>query len=252
MVPEVSVDSQWFRTIRAHRNCTCMPTPARFPAEFLIEKSLTELNTYAEVFAARITSAFANLEMEANAVTDRAYSEWSTTAGPDCDPFRAQESAYFEGVGYYEAVDSVRQGLFNLILAGLFHLFEQQVITLLDREVPPPPTPPSTNNTLLRVKQTLLPLGLDITTFASYSKLDELRLVANTVKHGDGFSASELLSRAPHLFEEHIVDGSSLPLRPLFGEGLRLTEAHFSSYKNSLEAFWHELATTLVPILYPG
>jgi hypothetical protein len=35
-------------------------------------------------------------------------------------------------------------------------------------------------------------VGIEITTFSSWAKVDELRLLANTVKHAEGDSAHEL------------------------------------------------------------
>jgi len=76
--------------------------------------------------------------------------------------------------------------------------------------------------------------------FNRWSTLEELRLVANTIKHGDGGSADQLKKQHPALFTDPqdptgVLHG--LPMRPLVGQGLPLTEDHFTTYKNCLDQF---------------
>ena len=78
--------------------------------------------------------------------------------------------------------------------------------------------------------------------------------MANTVKHGDGQSSDELKVLSPDLFKDPndpLPLLGNLPLRPLVGEGLRLTGDHFSTYKTCVEQFWNELTAALLPISCP-
>jgi hypothetical protein len=101
----------------------------------------------------------------------------------------------------------------------------------------------------------MLERGVDLTKFNPWTKLDELRLVANAVKHGDGCSAKKLKRHRPKLFEDPLdlpefAFSSSPPIRPLVGEGMWLTEHDFNDYANALRGFWHELETHL-PVFDP-
>jgi hypothetical protein len=53
-----------------------------------------------------------------------------TPASSDDDPSWIAEMAYDQGVDFYLATDAIRQGVFNLMVAGLFHLFEQQAVAM--------------------------------------------------------------------------------------------------------------------------
>ena len=101
----------------------------------------------------------------------------------------------------------------------------------------------------------MLERGVDLTKFNHWTKLDDLRLVANAVKHGDGVSAEKLKGRRPELFESPLdlprfASASSPPIRPLVGEGMWLTEDDFNDYANTLKGFWHELEPHL-PVFDP-
>jgi hypothetical protein len=86
-------------------------------------------------------------------------------------------------------------------------------------------------------------LGLDLETLLEWPKIDELRLVANAVKHAKGKSEAELRLKRPDLFEHPIRAEMSLsgvptreePLRlPLAGDGLFITEAVFAEYATAV------------------
>jgi hypothetical protein len=105
-----------------------------------------------------------------------------------------------------------------------------------------------------QLQQLLLGLGVITATFKTWTAVDELRLVANTVKQGAGRSAEELGRLNLSLFQERSREHFpnlhvTTPIRPLVGEGLRLTEEHFKNYSAALKGFWEEL-TERLPLLF--
>ena len=142
--------------------------------------------------------------------------------------------------------DAVRQGIVNLMVAGIFHLLEQQAqyLSTYVLSYPMPPPDPAGGfkqlRTLLRSR-----FSIDIESFNCWPTLNELRLVANTIKHGGGNSAEELRQLNPDLFKYLGDSLPDLPIRPLVGEGLRLTANHFTDYKTCVEQFWDELTLAL-------
>jgi hypothetical protein len=141
------------------------------------------------------------------------------------------------------------------MIAGLFHLLEQQAQYLATRVFPERPIQPDKSGGLNQLELMLnAKYGINFESFQCWPKLKELNLVANTVKHGDGRSSEGLKSLNPDLFRDpldtfpHI---SMLPLRPLVGEGLRMTVDHFNNYKRGIEEFWEELTTALLPVFCP-
>jgi len=227
----------------------------RFQAEFFIRQSVEELNNYAKVYHERIATAFDDLEAEAKRIQDEAYANHPDMHNPDADPARSAEWAYFKGVDYYIAVDAVRQGVVNLIIAGMFHLFEQQAQFLARRILSERGAKPTSEYGLDQLKGLLRQnFSIEVSKFNSWQMLNQLQLVANVVKHGDGRSAEKLRTTAPDVFK----DPSGLPdivgvglLRPIVGEGLRLTADHFDAYKCSVDKFWEELTLALLPHFCP-
>ena len=230
----------------------------RFRQEYFIRQNIDELQSYATVFAQRISKAFDNLESEAEDLQASEYKRISASwEAPDEDDSAIAEKAYFAGVDFYIMTDAIRVGIINLMVAGLYHLFEQHAAVLADRELPPPVSPPKSPYPGERLHNVVQGLGVDITTFRTWQQLNELRLIANTVKHGDGKSAEDLRQIMPHLFERFpsLIDPAfavQLPLRPLVGEGIYLTEDHFNTYKKCLDEFWTELADALASVFCPG
>ena len=201
-------------------------------------------------FYDRIARAFENLELEAARIEKAEYARLNRSdVGEYGDESHIAEAAYFKGVDFCIATDAVRQGVVNLLVAGIFHLFEQQTRSL-SREMSLPALLPNSLYPWEQLKKVLADKGVDVSQFRSAALLEELHLVANVVKHGDGPSAERLRVLKPELFEDKhsIFRKIRRPLRPLVGEGLRLTEDHFKAYEACLEAFWNELTEALLPI----
>jgi len=148
---------------------------------------------------------------------------------------------YFTSVGVYSV--------------GLFHLFEQHFADLplrIHREIN------GYKNEFKRekiVKNWLKSnLSVDVETFTAWPVICELKLVANTIKHAEGKSATDLRSRCPDLFihpaEREREDAHTMPIqsrvrKPLFGEDLYLTTDDFSRYVDGIISFWSELSTEM-------
>ncbi|KOR07535.1 hypothetical protein, partial [Burkholderia cenocepacia] len=96
--------------------------------------------------------------------------------------------------------------------------------------------------------------GLDISQFSTWSHIDQLRVVANTVKHADGDSADILKAQRPEFFDATRGNGqlAAMPFRvtrsvyrPMSGEDLYLNVADIKAYGAATIKFWDELADGL-------
>jgi hypothetical protein len=141
------------------------------------------------------------------------------------------------------------------MIAGLFHLLEQQAQYLAARILSNPIIQPDGSGGFQQLKSLLArEFRINTESFRCWHQLNELHLVANTVKHGDGRSSDKLKALNPALFKDPndpLPQFYGLPLRPLVGEGLRLTSDHFNAYKACVENFWSELTDALLPIFCP-
>jgi hypothetical protein len=125
------------------------------------------------------------------------------TSQPAPEDFDGDLSGFAEdgndyAIAWYLMMRSLRQTMLNLLATGLYHLAEQQ-LAMLCRDggfTMPAPRDTKLEGVARWYQQNL---RLDLEGLQEYALLDELRLVANTVKHGKGVfkrSTDETPSRA--------------------------------------------------------
>ena len=183
----------------------------------------------------------------------------SLPADDEIDMGAVAEWATEYGIQYYETMSGVRQGILNLLAVGLHHLFEQQQLFFLRRELA------RDDKGALRVSELerrLAARGIDCRSFRCAAKLYELRKAANAIKHGAGPAAMELAALRPDLFEHPVLashaqamgDGSgsgpaAMPVpslfAPLAGDDLYVTERDLSDWCTAVIGYWEELSTML-------
>ncbi len=212
-----------------------------------------QIRALIEVLEARLLPTFANVEEEANTKAEKEYERLGSlpATGDNTDPAELAERASDVGQAHYEMMVGLRQGLLNTFAVVLFHIYEQHVMVFHRREVL---QPAEENNAKLyqqRIFQERLQnLGVDIKTFTAWATLEELKLVANTVKHADGESAAKLRSIRPDIFEPPKFVGLSFgPMSdvftPLSGDDLYVSSSDLSRYATAVIAFWEELFDAL-------
>lgn len=207
----------------------------------------------------RLVPTFANIEDEAEKVANK---EWERLSASYCDPdgnadpFDYAERSQEAGIDHYMMLSSVKQSLLNISATTLYHLYEQQVIFFLRKAI----LHPSQENDQELMKPSefgkrLFAENIDITKFRCWSKIDELRLVANTVKHGEGGSAQQLRSIRPDLFNDPSIKDlwpDAKPginfYMPLAGEDLFVTIDDIGNYKDSLVEFWETAISEMIKV----
>lgn len=226
-----------------------------FWTRYFRSEFIPHLRALVEALEKRMLPAFSDIEVEAQAVTDEAWNAFMSAPGTgDEDHAYFAEAAEQAGVSHYMLLRGIRQGTINLFAAALFHAFEQQIILFLRRQVLD--LRDENDPKLFKINELrtrLSTLGIDITMFPSWATIDELRYVANTVKHAEGSSARKLHSLRPALFENpDVVDfgirfgrGSPSVFLPLLGEDLYVSLADIQQYRDSLIRFWEELGEAM-------
>jgi hypothetical protein len=137
----------------------------------------------------------------------------------------------------------------------LHHLFEQQVISFCRYELLNPKKDDADKTfdwekAIERIKKSV---HIDCRDFSSYAKVEELRHVANAVKHADGPSANQIRARRPEMFlhpalrnDEQIISPTHLPIyMPLAGQDLFVTDTDLKEYFDATKAFWKEMMKPL-------
>ena len=215
---------------------------------------------FREYFFQDVLPAFADLNARAEQVAHDYYNRiGAQPAGEyEIDMADVAEDAQQQSYDWWEMMTSLRQTMLNLTAAGLFHLIEQQLATLsrdgLFEE--------SVRDTKLGVVQMWYrdQFGIDVAAMPSWGTINEMRLVANTVKYGEGGSSESLRALRPELFTDPTYaeflrqEGLGLDERvsrerltaPLSGEDFFVTEEILRGYTERAEAFFDEIAAELV------
>ena len=166
-----------------------------------------------------------------------------------CDDDSLAELAIDHYAECYGTLSGVRQGVLNLLAVGLYHLFEQQQLLLLQTLTK------DENKSPRSVEECLAECGIESQKFACANKLYELKVAANTIKHGKGGASGKLASLRPDLFQNPAFSESGYGedqdyaksvavdsfFAPLTGD-LYVSEGDLSEWCNATKAYWEELA----------
>lgn len=214
------------------------------------------IRAFREYIFRDVVPQFANLNERATQIGNEYYEMMvSQPAGNDCDGDVSgfAEDAQDQAIGWYEMMRSLRQAMLNMLAAGLFHLTEQQFASLC-HDGGFMVSPPTDTNIDKVARWYRVHLRLDVKTLPTWSLIDEFRLLAHTVKHGEGSSSSQLKVKRPELFCDPSLT-SVLPeidfrdyflnktvAVPLAGEDVFVTEDWLKRYAEGVESFFCEIA----------
>lgn len=219
-----------------------MITNGGFWYDYFQEAFIKQISNFYEVIENRIIPTFDHIEEEAQKVENDEWERICTSPGdPDKDLGDFVDKVRDLGIEYYRILYGIKQAFLNVTAASLYHLFEQQLSFFLRHEFLP---------SSARVKGELInDKKLKEYIFSYYPEMDELRLVANVVKHAEGGSAEDLRKIRPDLFSNpdfkeifpHIQNYEIKNLYlPLAGEDFYIRMPDIKKYKDLLIQFWEE------------
>jgi hypothetical protein len=212
---------------------------------------------FREYIFSDVLAAFGNLSERADKIANDYYNHiGAQPAGEDDDIDMADvaDDANEKSLDWYQMMTSLRQTMLNLLASGLFHLAEQQLAKLCRDGGFRAPPPKDTKFGVVE-EWYAANLRLDWKTLPSFKTMDELRHVANAVKHGEGSSTRRLRTLRPELFndpdyaeiyaeyEKHGIEQTLGPVfAPLSGEDLFVSETLLREYAEGVESFFGEIA----------
>ena len=213
-----------------------------------------ELKAIVDILEKRLLPSFEEnkIEEESKRIGDKVCDQFMSMPGTgEEDPSYFAEKAENAGNSHYILMNGIRQGMLNLFAATLFHAFEQQIMVFHRKNV----LCQSEENDPKLFKWPvfqcrLKKYGINIKEFPSWAKINELRLVANTVKHAEGESSQQLRQERPEMFKnpdlsgfsQFISDPALHVFQPLVGDGLYVSLQDIKEYRYHLVRFWQELA----------
>jgi hypothetical protein len=197
---------------------------------------IDEIQTLGPLARDRFLAKLRDIDAEADEVYREACRRWMSRPGTgDEDPSDGEESAQAAAQERYNALFSLRHAALNLLAAWLYHLFEQQVQSYEKR-----------NSYSGERYAKLFPLEAG-------SKVEELRLVANAVKHGDRLSrgydetsVEKLRAIRSDMFEHPYLAKKGIKFvstttTPFAGDGLYVSEEDLIAYEQAIVSLWEEV-----------
>lgn len=207
--------------------------------DFYIHQGKINLAAYVKGVTERLMPLYSDIEREAQKAEDDFWQHaMNISSTGESDPSDYVDAAVDKGVEVYKQLSYGKRQLFNLVAAGLYHIWENEVKALFLATVGQ--RVPNSKEIIQKANFKILTLllamfGYDLKAEPHYVKMDELRLVANTVKHGSGVSYDKLLQKRPDLFNTELGMLDPTP------DTLEVNQDHFSEFADAINEFWNKL-----------
>jgi hypothetical protein len=194
----------------------------------------------------RTIAVFSSIEEEATQHSQQLYENYS--GSENTDPAQVAEWAEMEGFEKYEALTLMRTNHLLMTFTMLYHLWEQQLINFTLHELSRYLTFGKKRADFPDIQMIFKLHGIDIDKTKSWTKIRELKFLANTIKHGDGNSADKLRKIRPDFFTWEVIgtddtlefSGSVL----LNNYSLQTSEKDLYAYIEATKNFWDEMPET--------
>ncbi|MDF1616129.1 hypothetical protein [Petrocella sp. FN5] len=221
-----------------------------------IRKTLTEpFETFAKTYVEKVIPIFSSLEEESQAIADEKYNSLGRYFNPESDdPSDYAEMAWEAGLEHYESMSLMQYNMRLMWISTLYQFWEQQVRKFVFEEVTRTHTfidkkgnEISFDSFFSRgiddIKDEFKEFGQDLEKLSSWSKIEELRLLANVIKHGNGWSATRLKQLRSDFFDSGIISTDLLDLyKTTLGERvLNIEDCEYKIYCDAIIQFWNDL-----------
>ena len=170
----------------------------------------------------KLQPVYNDIEAEAESVAEAKYKELGKNFNPETmDVSSAAEKAWEEGGEYYELQHAMKAEFLLSTATWLFHLFEKDCRKMC----------PRLYNKHDELKIKLEEMGINCDDHSDWYKTNtELRLVANTIKHGEGSSSKKLQLIRPEYFDtksSYLTDSK-----------IEITDQDIQLYIEYMKSFW--------------
>jgi hypothetical protein len=212
-----------------------------------------EIQSFVRIYTHKLSPVFSDIESEAEDIANDFYETFMRQPADDdsIDPSSIAEQATDLGIQHFSFLTIGKYNLTATWHATLYQLWEQQVRLFLFREISHRKNLnfKSFCTTINEIKETFACHNVNVHKFVSWSKIDELRLLCNVLKHGDGSAASQLRKVNPGVFrrepaffnENEHIDFMEIEKTTLLKETLVIDQTTLENYRDALLSFWDEI-----------
>ncbi|OAB34136.1 hypothetical protein [Paenibacillus glacialis] len=212
------------------------------------------ISVFVQTYIEKISPTFDYIDEEAQVQAYNHYCELDESSNSEyLDQLDFAEAAKEYGYQHWEGMALMQYNTKLMSISTLYQFWEQQVRKLVFEEL--------TSHLKFTIekggsvefktfctrgiddiKEMFLQCGVDMKLLKSWAKIDELRLLQNVIKHGDGKSASNLEELRPDYFR-HVggTKAMDLYLSTLNERVLDVNENEIFTYGEALKEFWDEL-----------
>lgn len=206
----------------------------------------SQIAAFVKILNERLFPNFDNIDDEAEELENASFNELCARASENADPASLAESALEQSLIFYSELRVVKHAFTGISIAGLYHIWEQQVRIFLYKEM---------RHTIKLnfkdfckegikdIKKYFKDHNVYLERLSCWDKLDEHRLLNNVIKHGDGKAATDLFAKNKTLFKTHFLEPEKyLHLEvTILEETLNISKELFNEYADNLIKFWDEL-----------
>lgn len=217
-------------------------------SEITREYLKSEISKYIKIYFVRLLPVFKDIESEADKRANDFFNDFmsQTAYGGFSDPSSIAEEALGIGAEHYLYLKYGKYILTATWHATLYQLWEQQLRLFLFREMSHVCKIQFETfcTKWSEIKEKFKIYNVDIERFLCWPQINELRLLCNVIKHGDGDSAKELRKVKPELFKQEPDDDTDYMKTfktTLLEEILNIDEETLQNYSKSLLSFWDEI-----------
>lgn len=212
-----------------------------------------EIDLFVNTYMDRIAPVFASIDDEAERKTDEYFEQLGMYCISEyCDPGDYADQARDFGYEYWAGLALMQYNTRLMNISTLYQFWEQQLRGFAFSELTRQHTLADEKGRRIEftsfctkfneIEQLLMQCGVGKNSLVSWDKINELRLLQNVIKHGDGTSASQLEQIRPDIFR--IVGkhkAKDLYLTTLNERVLDIEDSEIVTYGNALKEFWDEL-----------
>lgn len=215
---------------------------------------------FIDVYLKKVVGIFNDIEKESNEAANHHFQFLGEHLSPEyADLDYLMDASFNKGLEYFEMVSLVKYNVKLMWFSTMYQFWEQQVRVYLYKEGGYRLNSNSEEvafknycTTIGAIKKEFLKYRYDIEQMDCWEELDELRLLANVIKHGDGGAATHLKEKRPDFFYNEILEENTFDHygTSLNEKTLKINGKQLMVYKEALQSFWKELYQLLKPTQY--
>jgi hypothetical protein len=202
----------------------------------------TEIESFQKFYNERLFPNFDEIEKEAEEQSETFFQKGMESHGSEIDPASLADSALEEGFYRYQELSLIKYEFTASAISTAFMLWEQQTRRFLFKEM--------RHCFEIKMEEFCTNFGeikevfkyhvVELEALDCWEKINELKLLYNVIKHGDGPSAKKLRRLHKDLFNDRYakIDFSSNIESTLLSEVLNINQDLFNEYCEVLKQFW--------------